>query len=724
MTTTHAQSIAGEYPVKDPQRGEVSPEEFLNRELTWLEFNRRVLRQAIDGRNPLLERAKFLAIFTSNLDEFYMKRVGGLKRQVAAGVVSRTPDGRTPAEQLTEIRQTVLPMLDAQAEAWHDDIRPRLADENIAFLRWNELAGDDLNYVESYYQQNVFPVLTPLAVDPGHPFPFISNLSTSLGVTLSHPGSDEKLFARIKVPHVLPQWIRVNPEADPAAFRFISLMDIIQNNVDDLFPEMTVNDVMPFRITRNADIERDEEDAEDLLEMIEQELRQRRFERIVRLEHGPNPDPWMRRFLMEELSLSEQDVYELKGELDFTDLMAVAGEVDIPSLKFEPWTPTIPPALTDEETDIFSVIRTGDLMVHHPYEAFAASVQRFITAAATDKKVLAIKMTLYRTGDDSPFIRTLIRAAEMGKQVVCLIELKARFDEERNVQIAQELEKAGVHVVYGVVGFKTHTKTAMVVRQEADGLRTYCHIGTGNYHAGTAKLYTDLGLFTCKPEYGADLAQVFNYLTGRSLNREYKKLLIAPVNMKQRFYDMIEREIEHHQAGRPAHIFAKMNSLEHRGICRMLYRASQAGVNVDLIVRGFCCLRPGVKGMSENIRVISIIGRFLEHSRIFYFRNAADDPAAGEFYIGSADWMYRNLLARVEAITPIEERHQRERLWEMMQIMWNDRRQAWQMNPDGSYTQRRPEGDPKAMENIGTHAAMMKLTRQRLERHTRGAVRR
>ena len=721
MPTVPTDNSSEDFPVKDPKRGEISPEEFLNRELTWLEFNRRVLYQAIDDRTPLLERAKFLAIFTSNLDEFYMKRVGGLKRQVAAGVIRRTPDGRTPAEQLAEIRQMVVPMLDAQAKVWQNEIRPQLAEHHIEFLTWNDLRGDDLGYIEQFYQQNVFPVLTPLAVDPGHPFPFISNLSTSLGVTLSHPGSEEKLFARIKVPHVLPQWIRVNPSADPAAFRFVSLMDIIQHNVDDLFPEMTVHDVMPFRITRNADIERDEEDAEDLLEMIEQELRQRRFERIVRLEHGPNPDPWMRRFLMEELSLSEQDVYELEGELDFTDLMAVAGEVDIPTLKYEPWKPTIPPALTDEETDIFSVIRSGDLMVHHPYEAFSASVERFVTAAALDPKVLAMKMTLYRTGDDSPFIRTMIRAAEMGKQVVCLIELKARFDEERNVQIAQELEKAGVHVVYGVVGFKTHTKTAMIVRQEADGLRTYCHIGTGNYHAGTAKLYTDLGLFTCKPEYGADLAQVFNYLTGRSLNRKYQKLLIAPVNMKQRFYDLIEREIENAQQGKPAHIFAKMNSLEHRGICRMLYRASQAGVNVDLIVRGFCCLRPGVKGMSENIRVTSIIGRFLEHSRIFYFRNAQEDPVDGEFYIGSADWMYRNLLARVEAITPIEERHQRERLWEMMQIMWNDQQQAWDMAADGSYALRRPADDADEMQKIGTHPAMMKLT---LDRQMRSPIRR
>ncbi len=699
--------------VGDPKKGEVSPEEFLNRELSWLEFNRRVLYEAIDERTPLLERAKFLAIFTSNLDEFFQKRVGGLKRQMAAGVVRRTPDGRTPAEQLVEIRQMVLPMLHEQANVFKCTIRPEMARHGIKLLAWNDLTKTDRQAAEVYFRDNIFPVLTPLAVDPGHPFPFISNLSTSLGVTVCYPNSDEKLFARIKVPSMLPQWVRLDADDDNGEFRFVSLIDLIANNLDDLFPEMRVLDVMPFRITRNADLERDEEDAEDLLEMIEQELRQRRFAKIVRLEHGPNPDPWIRRFLMQELELTESDVYELPGELDFTDLFQVA-ELNLPDLKFEPWHPVVPPVLADEETDVFSVIRSGDIMVHHPYESFAASVQRFIETAAADPKVLAIKMTLYRTGDDSPFIHTLMRAAERGKQVVCLVELKARFDEERNVQIAQELEGAGVHVVYGLVGYKTHTKTAMVVRQESDGLRCYAHIGTGNYHAGTAKLYTDLGILTCKPGLCEDVAQVFNYLTGRSLQRDYKKLLIAPVNMKQRFYEMIEREIDHARVGKPAHILTKMNSLEHRGICRMLYRASSEGVKVDLIVRGFCSLRPQIEGLSDNIRVISIIGRFLEHHRIFYFRNAAEDPVDGAFYIGSADWMYRNLLARVEAITPIEDRPLRERIWEMLQIMWNDQRQAWDMDGEGHYSQRHPRDDSDDLADIGTHRAMMKLTRQRV----------
>ncbi len=687
---------------------DVAPDEFLNREASWLEFNRRVLHEALDPRTPLLERVKFLAIFNSNLDEYVMKRVGGLKRQMAAGVNKRTPDGRTPAEQLALIRAMILPMLAEQARCYTDEIHPALQENGIHLLRYDQLSGAERQHADEYFNDNVFPVLTPLAVDPGHPFPFISNLSTSLGVTLHYPNSDEKVFARVKVPEVLPQWFHLDAGGPTEQYRFVSLIDIICHNLDDLFPEMTVLDVMPFRISRNADIERDEEDTEDLLEMIEQELRQRRFEKAVRLEHGPNPDPWMRAFLLDELGLTEADVYEMPALLDYTDLFQIGG-LNIPELSAAPWTPLTPPALADDEADIFSVIRNGDVMVHHPYESFGASVQRLIEDAAADPKVLAIKMTLYRTGDDSPFIRTLIRAAESGKQVVCLVELKARFDEERNVQLAQELEKAGVHVVYGVVGFKTHTKTALVVRQEADGLRTYCHIGTGNYHAGTAKLYTDLGLFTCKKPFTDDVAQLFNYLTGRSMQRDYNKLLVAPVNMKDRYYEMIEREIEHARAGRPAHIVAKMNSLEHTGTCRKLYEASKAGVRVDLNVRGFCCLRPGVPGLSDHIRVTSIIGRFLEHARIFYFRNAAEDPADGEFYIGSADWMYRNLMSRVEATTPIEGPQWKAELWHMLQIMLNDRRQAWDMQPDGSYVQRQPLADSDAPEDLGTHRVMMDL---------------
>jgi polyphosphate kinase len=685
---------------------EISPREFLNRELSWLEFNRRVLHEAMDPRTPLLERVRFLGIFTNNLDEFFMKRVAGLKRQAPAAT-SATPDGMTASEVLATLRSSVLGMLEQQAQCYKQVIRPELAANGIHLLQWNELTDSERETAQRFFRRNVFPILTPLAVDPGHPFPFISNLSESLGVILKHPDREEPLFARVKVPERMPRWVQL---ADPVGgvYRFVSLYDMVRNNLADLFPSMALGDVMLFRVTRNAEIEMDEEEADDLREMIEEELRQRKFAKVVRLELAPNPNAWMLQFLLDELEITESDVYELDGELEYQDLRPVA-ELNIPRLRYDTWAPSTPAALTDEVTDIFTVIRNNDLLVHHPYESFAVSVERFVQAAAVDPKVLAIKMTLYRTGDDSPFIHTLIRAAEAGKQVVCIVELKARFDEERNMQLAHELEKAGVHVVYGLVGLKTHTKTTLVVRDDPDGIRCYAHIGTGNYHTQTAKLYTDLGLLTCDPEINADLVELFHYLTGRSLQRDYRKLLVAPVNMRERFHAMIQRETEHAQAGRPARIIAKMNQLEERKTIRLLYEASQAGVQIDLIVRGFCCLRPGVKGMSENIRVTSVIGRFLEHSRIFYFQNGAIEPAAGEFYIGSADWMYRNMRARVEVITPIPTRAHRERLWEILLIMLGDNRQAWDMQSDGSYVQRQPRGP----EDIGTHQTLMSLTRQR-----------
>lgn len=676
---------------------------YFNREASWLEFNRRVLAQALDDRTPLIDRVMFLGIFTSNLDEFYMKRVGGLKRQVATGVQTKSIDGLTAAEQMVLIRQMVEPMLAEQARCYEQVITPALRDAGVHMLEWDELTDEERSAVPRHFHENIFPVLTPLAVDPGHPFPFISNLSQSLGIVLRHPDRDERLFARVKLPTVLPRCVQLTPTTPDGQSRFVSTLDIIRYNLHELFPDMEVLGVMPFRVTRNADIERDEEDAEDLLEMMEEELRARRFARVVRLEHGPDPDPWILQFLIRELELHSDDVYEVPGEADYTDLRPLL-DLPLASLKSPSWTPMIPAELADEDADIFSIIRTNDLLVHHPYESFTHSVERFITSAATDPKVLAIKMTLYRTGDDSPFIRTMIRAAEAGKQVVCLVEVKARFDEQRNIQVAQMLERSGVHVVYGVVGLKTHTKTALVVRREADGLRCYAHIGTGNYHVGTARLYTDFGLFTAKREFTDDLVDLFHYLTGRSLKRDYTKLLVAPVNMSDRFIGMIRREVIAHRAGRPAHIVAKMNSLEDRDTIAELYKASQAGVPIDLIVRGFCCLRPGVAGLSENIRVVSVIGRFLEHSRVFYFRSSAVDPVDGEFYIGSADWMYRNLHNRVEAITPIEARPLRERLWQWLSFMLHDPRQAWDLQPDGSYVQRTPV-DP---DTPGTHAAFMK----------------
>jgi polyphosphate kinase len=697
---------------KAPSKGAIvegPQQEFLNRELEWLEFNARVLNEALDDRTPLLERVRFLGIFTSNLDEFFMKRVGGLKRQVELGVENRS-GGLLPLQQLAAIRSRTKPLIQAQADCYKRIVEVELPKHGVHLLTWDNLTPSEQQFATQYFRQNVFPVLTPLAVDPGLPFPFISNLSTSLGVTLRHPERDEKLFARIKVPKIFPQWIQVRGGETPnGQFRFVALTDLLRHNLKGLFPDMEVLDIMPFRITRNAEVERDEDDVDDLLEMIAEELKQRRFAEVVRLEHKPNPDPWMLRFLMDELELTEAEVYEVPGLLDFTDLKPIA-DLNLPGLKYEPWTPLPPLQLLDEKESIFARIKKEDVLVHHPYESFTASVERFLRQAVDDKNVIAIKMTLYRTGDESPFIPLLIRAAERGKQVVVLIELKARFDEERNIHWAQELENAGVHVVYGVVGLKTHAKVALVVRREDDRLQSYVHFGTGNYHKDTAKLYTDVGLFTAKPDFTEDVVELFHFLTGRSLQRAYRKLLVAPINMKDRLIEMINRETEAARAGSPARIIAKCNSLEDSAIARALYEASQAGVQIDLIVRGFCCLRPHVPGMSERIRVISVIGRFLEHSRLFYFMNRHANPLEGEFFIGSADLMSRNLLGRIETLVPIEDPRHRERLWEIFEIILNDRRSAWEMQPDGSYVQYQPSGSG---EELGSHDRLMELTRKR-----------
>ena len=680
--------------------------EFLNREAQWLEFNDRVLSEAMDTRNPLLERLRFLGIHTSNLDEFFMKQVGSLKRLAKAGLVSKR--GVTAAEQLQAIRTKVKPQLEKQFQCFRESILPELSKCGIFLVNWKDLDANEKLFAQEYFRNNVFPVLTPLAVDPGHPFPFISNLSTSFGIVLRHPDRDERLFARVKIPKVFPQWVRL-PSA-PGAYRFLSAQDLIRHNLDQLFPHMEVTGVMRFRLTRSVDVERDEEDAEDLLEMVEEELRQRRFGEVVRLEHGPNPDTTILRFLQEELDLTENEMYESPQELDYTDFKPIL-DLNLPALKYESWSPGTPVILSDDQASIFTVLRSQDLLVHHPYESFTATVERFLKTAADDPKVLAIKMTVYRIGDDSPFIPHLIRAAEHGKQVVVLVELKARFDEARNIFWAQALEDAGVHVVYGIVGLKTHAKTTMVVRQEPEGLRCYTHIGTGNYNADTAKAYTDFGLLTSKKEFTEDVVELFHYLTGRSLKREYRKLLVAPVNMRDRFIEMIRREISFAEKGQPAHIIAKMNNLDDMTIANLLYEASRKGVKIDLIVRGFCVLRPQVPGHSENIRVLSVIGRFLEHSRIYYFRNGVADPLQGEFFIGSADWMYRNLSNRVEAIVPIEEPAQREKVWEVLQVMLEDRRQVWEGQADGTYIQRKPL-DPT--QDVGTHQKIMNFTKLRM----------
>ncbi len=684
---------------------------FLNRDLQWLEFNRRVLFQAIDPRNPLLERVRFLAITASNLDEFFMKRIGGLKRRKAMGLGGQAWEPLPPERQLAELRGVVLELVDLQRRCFRDDVLPQLAEQGIEVLSWDRLTTEERSQAEAWYRANVFPILTPLAVDPGHRFPFISNLSVSIGVMLRRAGETEELFARVKVPEVPTRLYDLGDGR-----RFIPVQEIIEHNLDDLFPGMEIVRIMPFRVTRNADLEQDSEDAEDLLEHIQQQLRERRFARSVRLEVGADPDPRMLRLVLDELDLEEEDVYETDRLLDYGILNGVA-DIDQPDLRYDSWRPLIPRTLDgDEDADILAATRNGDLLVHMPYESFDATVERFVEQAAADPKVLCIKQTLYRTSGDSPFIPALIRAAESGKQVAVLVELRARFDEARNITWARKLEDAGVHVAYGVVGLKTHTKTVLVVRQEPSGIRCYAYVGTGNFNSKTAKLYEDLGLFTCDPAITEDLVSLFNYMTGRSRQREYNKLLVAPTTMKSTFLELIDREILLAGAGKPARIICKMNQLEDREVTDALYRASQAGVRIDCIVRGFCCLRAGVPGLSENIRVTSIIGRFLEHSRIFWFSGGREDPLDGDFFIGSADWMYRNLHNRVEATTPVETRGLRERLWEILQIELNDHRQAWDMRPDGTYALRDASGlDAEDSRLEGTHQTLMRLTRERIE---------
>jgi polyphosphate kinase len=693
-----ARKRRSEVPRLTKQREGVS----LDRDLSWLEFNRRVLHEAKDERTPLLERLKFLAIFSSNLDEFIMKRIELLRRD---------DEPRSDAAALlAEIRRRLLPMLGELAETFRRVVA-ELRPHGVHLLDWAELADPQREEAADYFLNNVLALLTPLAYDPAHPFPFLSNLSTSLGVTLRNVESGERGFARIKVPDLLPSWVPLRTRSPGQTDVLVRLHDVLRYNLESVFPGMELIGTTLFRVTRDVEVELNE-DAPDLKQQVQEELKKRRFEPVVRLQLESQADPWVRELLMTRFELGERDVYELPGELDYTGLFAVAS-LPRPELRDVPWTPVEPMSLPDPEADLFAAIRSGDILVHHPYESFDSSVERFIRTAADDPMVRSIKMTVYRVGDETPFVRSLIRAAEAGKQVLCLVEVRARFDEARNLHWAQELERVGAHVVYGVIGLKTHTKTALVVRQEVDGLRCYAHIGTGNYHVRTARLYTDLGLFTCDPVVTSDLVYLFHFLTGYSLKRDYRKLLVSPVTMRPRFLELIQREVANHRAGKPARIVAKMNQLEDPPILEALCEASQAGLKVDLIVRGFCCLRPGVPGQTENIRIISIIGRFLEHARIFHFANGSEDPLDGEFLIGSADWMHRNLSARVEAITPVEPRALKARLWEILEINLQDHRQAWDMQTDGTYRQRRPPADAVGPAKDGTQATLMARTLQR-----------
>ncbi|MEM1169778.1 MAG: polyphosphate kinase 1 [Cyanobacteria bacterium P01_H01_bin.35] len=690
------------------------PQYYFNREFSWLEFNRRVLSEGLDPRTPLLERLKFLGIFSSNLDEYFMVRVAVLKKQIEAEVHKLTPDGRTPQEQLDGINQKLLPMVSLQHQFFEETLRPELGKNGIYILNYIDLNKEQKIYLQNYFEEHIFPVLTPLAIDASHPFPYLSNLSFNLAVMLKNPDTQEDLLARIKVPKILPRFLplpeQLQREENSKTVNWmgVPLEQIIAHNLGTLFPGMDIQEYHLFRITRDADLAVQEDEGDDLLLVIEKELRKRRIGgTVVRMEINPTMPSKLKKILMEKLELSEKDVYIVDGLLDLKDLMSFLG-LPLSNLKDPSWGSTMPPRLrnyddiTNEKNgiDFFEVIRQKDLLVHHPYHSFASTVQGFITQAAHDPNVLAIKMTLYRTSGDSPIINALIAGAENGKQVAVLVELKARFDEENNIQWARKLEQSGVHVVYGLAGLKTHTKVVMVVRQEEDHIRRYVHIGTGNYNPKTAKFYTDLGLLSCRPELGADLADLFNFLTGYSRQQSYRKLLVAPVNMRDRFIKLIRREIDNCKDGDTGRIVAKMNSLVDPKIIAHLYAASQAGVKIDLIVRGICCLRPGLKDISDNIKVVSIIGRYLEHSRIFYFHNKGKE----EVYIGSADWMPRNLDRRVEAITPLEDPENMKELQEILGILLSDNRQAWDLQADGQYIQRRSNDNSP---ELGSHKILM-----------------
>jgi polyphosphate kinase len=675
------------------------PSLFYSRELSWLEFNDRVLEEAVDARNPLLERLKFTAIFSTNLDEYFMIRVAALKQQIAAEVHKRSNDGRLPAEQLAAISRRLRHSLARFTGLLRDELFPALEREGIAIRRYADLSAGERESLERLFEERVFPVLTPLAVDQGHPFPYISNLSLSLGVEL-YERTDEGLamrFARVKVPQSLPRLIPI--DAPPGAAHFVMLEDVIAHNLGALFPGLEIRAAYCFRVTRDADLDLQEDEADDLLRAIESELRKRRFGEPVRLEVEASMPPHLRAMLLDALALREVDLYAIDGMLGTSDLWALVN-LDRPELHDPPFTPAIPKRLLGE-TDIFAVIREGDLLLHHPYDSFDPVVQ-FVRQAANDPQVLAIKQTLYRTSGDSPVVNALVEAAENGKQVAALIELKARFDEENNIHWARNLERVGAHVVYGFPGLKVHAKVTLVVRDEPDGIRRYVHFGTGNYNDKTARVYTDLSLFTCRPDLGADVTHLFNSLTGFSKPRRYERLLVAPTTLRSGFDELIARETEHARAGRPSGIVAKLNAISDRSTVQALYRASQAGVPIELIVRGMCELRPGIPGVSETIRVRSIVGRFLEHSRIFCFTNGGER----EVYVGSADWMGRNLDRRVETMVPVLDPAIRETIETgIIDVLRRDTAKTRWLQPDGTYVRCDPGPAPFSAQEALLRAA-------------------
>jgi len=681
---------------------------YLNRELSWLDFNERVLSLAADARVPLLERAKFLAIFSQNMDEFFQVRVAGLKDQVEAAIGGTSPDGRSPGQQLIEVRDRVEALVARQQHLFLDEVAPALAAHGIRLSSWDELDDDDEKFMVETFERRIFPVLTPLAVDPGHPFPYISNLALNLAVLLRDPVTGERRFARVKVPDLLPRFV-VMPDGE----RFVPLEQVIGAHLGQLFPGMEVESTDTFRVSRNADLTLEEEEADDLLAAVEIELRRRQFGRAVRLEISDGITDEVRELLQRELDLAEDDTYQLKGPLDLGGLWSVHG-LDRPELK-DPVFQRVSPARLDngedERPDFFAVLREGDVLVHHPYDSFRTTVEEFIRQASVDPDVLAIKMTLYRTSGDSPIVRSLIRAAERGKQVAVLVELKARFDEGANIEWAKALETAGVHVVYGLVGLKVHTKTSLVVRDEPDGIRRYCHIGSGNYNTETARIYEDVGLLTCDADIGADVTQLFNFLTGYGRDVRYQRLLVSPHTTRSGIEALIDNEVAAARAGRPASITLKMNSLVDSRTIDALYAASQAGVEVDLVIRGICCLIPGVPGLSDRIRVRSIVGRYLEHSRIFRFANGDGDHRP-TILIGSPDLMPRNLDRRIEALVPVDEPDLQARLDEILEVNLADDALAWELDAQGRWEQV-PDGGV-----VNTHERLQEIARTRARRRT------
>ena len=676
------------------------PSLYINRELSWIKFNYRVLEEALDERHPLLERLKFLSIFSSNLDEFFMIRVSGLRRQLMAGTLETPPDGMTPVEQLAAIRRELLPMLDQHSDCWHTDLLPKLGRAGIRVLRYDELKRKQRKLMRRHFERHIFPVLTPLGFDPGHPFPHISNLSINLAVVIEDPRHGRR-FARLKVPAVFPRLLSIPSEekadsyeslglVEVGATNFVWLEEVVVANLDLLFPGMEIEAAYPFRVTRDADPEIEEDEAADLLDAIQESVRKRHFGSAVRLEVDTNMTEEIRGILTENLGLAPYQVYTRDGPLGLASLMELT-KINLPDLKDSPFQPAIPPCL-EADSDIFSAIKSQDMLLYHPYDSFTPVVD-LLRHAAEDPNVLAIKQTLYRVGPNSPVVATLKQARENGKQVAVLVELKARFDEENNIVWARELEEAGVHVAYGLVGLKTHAKLLLVVRREQDGITRYVHMSTGNYNDVTARLYTDIGFFTCDPDLAADVSDLFNVLTGYSYKREYRKLLVAPGLMRQEILERIEREIEHHKEDGGGYLALKMNSLVDKACIQALYKASQAGVKIDLQVRGICCLRPGVPGVSETIDVTSIVGRFLEHPRIYYFRNGGEP----EILLGSADLMPRNLDRRVEQLFPVEDPDLRESLYEhIFRIHLKDNMQARRLLPDSTYERIHPkEGEPE-----------------------------